>query len=78
MSRKLIGRLLAGVALTAGLVALASQVTAADHVSGVPAATSSATATAQAGDGGDLAVDLNGWQESRLISGTGSKFKPKK
>lgn len=78
MKRKLIGRLLAGAALTAGLVVLAAQVTAADHTSGVPAAASSTTAAAQPGDSGDLAVDLNGWQESRLVSGTGSKFKPKK
>jgi hypothetical protein len=76
MNRKLIGRMLAGTALAAGLVALAAQVTAADHVSGVPAAADAATATDQARDSGDLAVDLNNWQESRLVSGTGSKFKP--
>lgn len=77
MNRKLIGRLLAGAALTAGLVVLAAQVTAADHIGGVPAAVNAPAATAQAGDSGDLAVDLNGWQESRLVSGTGSRFKPK-
>jgi hypothetical protein len=77
MNRKLIGRLLAGTALVAGLVVLAAQVAAADQVSGVPAAANTPAATAQAGDSGDLAVDLNHWQEARLPSSTGSKFKPK-
>lgn len=78
MTRKLIGRVLAGTALAAGLVVLAAQVTASDHTSGVPAAASSTAAAAQPGTSSDLAVDLNGWQESRLKSGTGSRFKPKK
>ena len=77
MNRKLIGWLLAGTALVAGLVVLAPQVTAADQVSGVPAAANAPSATAQTGDSGDLAVDLNNWQESRLKSKTKSKFKPK-
>lgn len=77
MTRKFIGRLLAGAALVAGLVALASQVTASDHARGVPAAGNRPTAAnTQTGDSGEAAVDLNHWQEARLVTGSGSKFKP--
>lgn len=77
LSRKIIGRVTAVFALTAGLVILAAQTSSADHTSTLPvqpAVEVTASNTAQPEDG---AVDLNNLMETRVTLGQGSKFRPR-
>lgn len=77
MTPKLFGRIVAGLALTTGLVVLASQVSGSNHTAAIPAANDTPAVNGTKTDAdGEFAVDLNNWQEARLRSGSGSKFKP--
>ena len=73
MTRKLFGRALALVVLTAGLVLLASQVSATHTgpAADEPIPAQAATAAKPTDDGN---VDMNSWQRTALPSG--SKYKP--
>lgn len=74
MKRNWIGLTVAGLALTAGVVILASQMAPAGFAAPVPPDAN--TQVSVSGDvalaSGDAAVDMNNWHETA----SGSKFKP--